>query len=190
MLVRALYLSTLWFALSLFATLMMGSRLRRADSAMSLLWLAAVLFIGNFIAIFTFGRFIEIFGLSFLAFVFGLLWIIRLRDWNAAGQVTWAMTLMTTGLFIIYAFMLTAFSPLNPISFIFALIFFFLEVITLLLALAHMHESLDVICRLRWHRRLHKLEPIPDYEPMVSLQVTAYNDPVEVLQKTLNSLAG
>ena len=190
MLVRALYLSTIWFALGLFATLIMGSRLRRGDSTVSLLWLAAIIFIGNIVALFTFGRVIEIFGLSLLAFAFGLIWIIRLRDWNAAGQVTWAMTLMTTGLFIIYAFMLTAFSPLNPISFIFALIFFFLEVITLLLALAHMHESLDVICRLRWHRLLHKLEPVPDYQPMVSLEVPAYNEPVEVLQKTLDSLAG
>ena len=190
MLVRALYLSSIWFALGLFATLIMGSRLRRGDSTVSLLWLAAIIFMGNIFALFTFGKVIEIFGLSLLAFAFGLIWIIRLRDWNAAGQVTWAMTLITTGLFIIYAFMLTAFSPLNPISFIFALIFFFLEVITLLLALAHMHESLDVICRLRWHRLLHKLEPVPDYQPMVSLQVPAYNEPVEVVQKTLDSLAG
>ena len=189
MLIRFLYLSAIWFALSLLATLIMGSRLRRGDSALSLLWLAGIILLGNLFAIFTFGRFIEIFGLSLLAFVFGLVWIIRLRDWNAAGQVTWAMTLLTTGLFIIYAFMLTAFSPLNPISFIFALLFFFLELITLLLALAHMHESLDVICRIQWHRLLDKLEPLPDYQPMVSLQVPAYNEPVEVVQKTLNSLA-
>ena len=120
----------------------------------------------------------------------GLYWIIRLRDWNAPGQVTWAMTLMTTGLFVIYTFLLTAFSPLNPLSFIFALMFFFLEAITLLMALSHMHESLDVVCRLRWHRLVDKLEPIPGYLPMVSLQVPAYNEPVEVVEKTLNSLAG
>jgi cellulose synthase/poly-beta-1,6-N-acetylglucosamine synthase-like glycosyltransferase len=189
MLVRALYLSAIWFALSLFATLMMGARLRRRDSTLSLLWLAAVIFVGNLIALFTFGKFLEIFGLSWFAFAFGLLWIIRLHDWNAPGQVTWAMTLMTTGLFIIYTFLLTAFSPLNPLSFIFALLFFFLEAITLLLALAHMHESLDVVCRIQWHRLLDKLDPVPDYLPMVSLQVPAYNEPVEVVQKTLNSLA-
>ena len=189
MLVRALYLSAIWFALSLFATLAMGSRLRRGDSGLSFLWLAGVVFAGNLIAVFTFGRFFEIFSLSFIAFVFGSLWIIRLRDWNAAGQVTWAMTLMTTGLFILYTFLLTAFSPLNALSFIFALLFFFLEAITLLLALAHMHESLDVVCRIRWYRLLSGLEPVPDYRPMVSLQVPAYNEPVEVVQKTLRSLA-
>jgi cellulose synthase/poly-beta-1,6-N-acetylglucosamine synthase-like glycosyltransferase len=189
MLVRALYLSAIWFALSLFVTLIIGARLRRRDSTLSLLWLAGILFIGDLIAVFTFGRFFEIFVLSWIAFVFGLYWIIRLRDWNAAGQVTWAMTLMTTGLFMIYTFLLTAFSPLNPLSFIFALLFFFLEAITLLLALAHMHESLDVVCRIQWHRLLDKLEPIPDYLPMVSLQVPAYNEPIEVVQKTLDSLA-
>src|SRR6266508_5095235 len=135
MLVRALYLSAIWFALSLFATLIMGARLRRSDSTLSFLWLAAVVLMGNLIAIFTFGRVLEIFGLSLIAFLFGLYWIIRLRDWNAPGQVTWAMTLITTGLFILYTFLLTAFSPLNPLSFIFALIFFFLEAITLTLAL-------------------------------------------------------
>ena len=189
MLVRFLYLSATWFALSLFATLIMGARLRRRDAALSLLWLAGILFVGDLIAVLTFGRFFEIFGLSCIAFVFGLFWIIRLRDWNATGQVTWAMTLMTTALFIIYTFLLTAFSPLNPLSFIFALLFFFLEAITLLLALAHMHESLDVVCRIQWHRLLDKLEPVPDYLPMVSLQVPAYNEPIEVLQKTLDSLA-
>src|SRR5687767_8415751 len=190
MLVRILYLSALWFAISLFATLIMGSRLRRTDVSLALLWLTGVILTGNLIAIFTFGRLLEIFGLSLLAFSFGLYWIIQLRDWNAPGQVTWAMTLMTTGLFVSYTFLLTAFSPLNPLSFIFALIFFFLEAITLTLALAHMHESLDVVCRVRWHRLVDKLEPVPGYLPMVSLQVPAYNEPVEVVEKTLNSLAG
>ncbi len=189
MLVRALYLCALWSAISLCTTLVMGSRLRRSDSALSLLWLTGVILAGNLIAIFTFGRLLEIFGLSLLAFGFGLYWIIRLRDWNAPGQVTWAMTLITTGLFVVYTFLLTAFSPLNPLSFVFALMFFFLEAITLLMALAHMHESLDVVCRLRWHRLVEKLEPIPGYLPMVSLQVPAYNEPVEVVEKTLKTLA-
>jgi cellulose synthase/poly-beta-1,6-N-acetylglucosamine synthase-like glycosyltransferase len=190
MLVRALYLCALWSAFSLFATLVMGSRLRRSDSALSLLWLTGVILAGNLIAIFTFGRLLEIFSLSLLAFLFGLYWIIRLRDWNAPGQVTWTMTLLTTGLFVLYTFLLTAFSPLNPLSFVFALIFFFLEAITLLLALAHMHESLDVVCRVHWRRLVERLDPIPGYLPMVSLQVPAYNEPVEVVEKTLNSLAG
>ena len=189
MLVRALYLSAIWFAISLFATLIMGSRLRRGDLTLSLLWLTGVILGGNLVAVLAFGRLLEIFGFSLLAFLFGLYWILRLQDWNAPGQVTWAMTLITTGLFVIYTFLLTAFSPLNPLSFIFALIFFFLEAITLLLALAHMHESLDVVCRVQWHRLMENVEPVPGYLPMVSLQVPAYNEPIEVVEKTLKSLA-
>ena len=190
MLVRLLYLSALWFAIALFAMLVMGSRLRRSDLSLSLLWLTGVILAGNLIALLTFGRLLEIFGFSLLVFVFGLYWILRLRDWNAPGQVTWTMTLITTVLFVIYTFMLTAFTPLNPLSFVFALMFFFLEAITLLMALAHMHESLDVVCRVRWHRLVEKLKSVPGYLPMVSLQVPAYNEPVEVVEKTLNSLAG
>jgi len=190
MLIRALYLATLWFALSLFVTLILGGRLRRSDPSLSLIWLVAVILAGNLIAILTFGKFFEVFGLAFFAFLFGLFWVIRLRDWNVHGQVTWAMALLTTSLFMLYTFLLTAFSPLNPLSFIFALLFFFLEVLTLLMALAHMHESLDVVCRIRWQRRVDKLEPVPGYFPMVSLQVPAYNEPLEIVQKTLTSLAG
>src|SRR5688500_14208000 len=132
MLVRILYLSALWFAISLFATLILGSRLRRSDYALSLLWLTGVILFGNFIAILTFGRLLEIFGFSLVAFVFGLFWIFQLRDWNAPGQITWAMTLITTGLFVIYTFLLTAFSPLNHCSYIFEMCFFFFKSFILL----------------------------------------------------------
>ena len=72
MLVRALYLSAIWFAISLFSTLIMGSRLRKSDSTLSLLWLTGVILAGNFIAIFTFGRLLEIFSLSLITFGFGI----------------------------------------------------------------------------------------------------------------------
>ena len=146
--VSVLYLSALWFAISLFATLIMGSRLRRSDSALSFLWLAGVILSGNLIAIFTFGRMLEIFRFSIAGLCVWVVLDLPAAGLERAGQVTWAMTLMTTGLFLIYTFMLTAFSPLNPLSFIFALVFFFLEAITLLWRLAHMHESLDVVCRI------------------------------------------
>lgn len=189
MLTRALYLSAIWFAISLFATLMFGSRIRHRHLTLSAIWLAAVILMGDLWAFLTFGVPAEIIFFSWFVFVFGLFWIIRLRDWNAAGQATWTMTLTTTVLFIAYAFMLTAFSPLNPLSFIIALVFFFLETITLLLALVHMFEGLDVVCRIHWHRLAYSLKQIPGYAPMVSLHVPAYNEPVEVVQKTLLSLA-
>src|SRR5262245_25865127 len=104
MLVRALYLSAIWSALSLFVMLIVGPRLRRRNDILSLLWLVTILVLGDLILLFTFGKLLEILITSAFAFIFGLIWIVRLPNWNAAGQMTWAMTLLTTGLFIIYTF--------------------------------------------------------------------------------------
>jgi cellulose synthase/poly-beta-1,6-N-acetylglucosamine synthase-like glycosyltransferase len=189
MLSRALYLSAGWFAISLLVTLVLGSRLRRGNATNSVAWLVAIVLVGDLGALIVFTNPLEIFVISWLALPLGLFWIMRLRDWNALGQITWTMSLLVTGLFIVYAFMLTAFSPLNPLSFLLALVFFFIETITLLLALTHLYESLDVVCRIRWHRLTYQIEPIPGYVPKVSLHVPAYNEPIEVVKKTLLSLA-
>jgi cellulose synthase/poly-beta-1,6-N-acetylglucosamine synthase-like glycosyltransferase len=189
MLTRALYLAVAWFALSLAATLTAGHRLRRGERKLAHILLAATLILGDILSLIAFQNYLEVFLISLAAAAFGSYWIRRLPDWNALGQVTWALSLLATGLFILYAFMITAFSPLNPLSFLFALTFFFVEAITMSLALAHLHESLDVLCRIRWHRVADRLEPIPDYFPMVSLHVPAYNEPAEVVRKTLQTLA-
>lgn len=168
---------------------MFGSRLRRGSFVASAGWLAAIVFVGDIGALIVFQNFLEIFGLSWLALGVGFIWIIRLRDWNAPSQVTWSMGFLVTMLFIVYAFMLTAFSPLNPLSFMIALIFFFIEAITLLLALAHLYESLDVVCRIHWHRLAGDPKLDSGYTPMVSLHVPAYNEPIDMVRKTLVSLA-
>jgi len=189
MLSRVLYLSAGWFAISLVATLLFGARLRRGNLILSATWLAATVFVGSSVALIVFRKPLETFALSWVALALGLAWILRLRDWNAPGQVTWSMGFLVTGLFIVYAFMLTAFSPLNPLSFLLALVFFFIETITLFLALAHLYESLDVVCRVRWRRQTDVPTPNPDYTPKISLHVPAYNEPIEVVRNTLLSLA-
>lgn len=189
MLTRALYLSAGWFIISLLTTLLAGTRLRRGHPLLSIIWLGFVLLLGDGWAILTFGIPLEMAVLTGVAFIFGLFWIFWFRDWNALGQVTWAMTVLTTFIFIAYAFTITAFSPLNPLSFLMALVFFFVETIALMMALTHTYEGLDVICRLRWHNRLERLNPVPGYFPKVSLQVPTYNEPPEVVADTLRSLA-
>lgn len=189
MLTRALFLSAGWFVISLVATLVWGARLRKSNILTSLGWLTAVLLLGDLWAILTFGVPQEMAALTAVTFLFGLLWIVWFRDWNALGQVCWTITLTTTLLFVAYAFMVTAFSPLNPFSFITATIFFFVEAAALLLALTHTYESLDVICRIRWRRRLDEIPEKPGYAPKVSLHVPTYNEPPEVVERTLRSLA-
>ena len=148
-----------------------------------------VLFLGDVWALLTFGVPREVLLVSGAAFAFGVGWILFLRDWNAFGQVTWAMTLFSTLLFITYSFMVTAFTPLNTLSFIIALDFFLIEAVALVMALTHAYESLELFCRIRWQRLLNRIRPVPGYTPLVSLHVPAYNEPPEVVGATLKSLA-
>src|ERR1051326_2763649 len=121
MITRSLYLAAGWFAVSLAITLLGGYRSRRGNIFTSAIWLIIVILVGDIWASFTFGIPNEIRILSVLAFIFGLFWIVVLPDWNASGQVTWAMTVFATITFVLYSFMVTAFTPLNTISFIIAL---------------------------------------------------------------------
>src|SRR5688500_4395361 len=57
------------------------------------------------------------------------------------------------------------------------------------MALRQAYESLDLFCRIRWQRQVNRIRPVPNYTPMVSLHVPAYNEPPEVVSATLNSLA-
>jgi len=189
MLTRALYLSAIWFAISLVATLFGGHRLRRLNPLLSLGWLMLVLLLGDAWALFTFGIPYELMWLSAGALLFGMIWIYLLPGWNAFGQAAWAMTVLSTLLFLIYSFMTTAFAPLNTVSFVIALDFFLIEAIALLMALTHAFESLELFCRVHWLRQVDRIPPVPGYLPMVSLHVPAYNEPPEVVRTTLHSLA-
>jgi cellulose synthase/poly-beta-1,6-N-acetylglucosamine synthase-like glycosyltransferase len=188
-LTRTLYLATIWFAISLAATLLGGHRLRRLNPFLSLGWLMLVILLGDVWVLFTFGIVYEVLLVSAGALLFGLILIFLLPDWNAFGQVTWAMTLLSTLVFILYSFMITAFTPLNTVSFVLALDFFLIEAIALLMALTHAFESLDLFCRVRWKRQVDRIPQVPGYFPLVSLHVPAYNEPPAVLRHTLDSLA-
>src|SRR5258705_1141023 len=189
MLTLSLYLAAGWFAISLLTTFAGGHRLRKGHPLISLGWLTIVLLIGDLWALLTFGIPHDILIATTVAFIFGTIWIILLPNWNAFGQVTWAMTIWATILFIVYTFMVTAFTPLNTLSFVIALDFFMLEALALVMALTHAYESMDLFCRIRWRRRVQNFKPVPGYMPMVSLHVPAYNEPAEVVRETLNSLA-
>lgn len=189
MLTRSLYLALSWFVISFIGLLLGGRRLSRPSAFLSILWLAAVILLGDAWALLTFGIPGEILLLSGGALLVGFAVLLWLPDWNAFGQVLYASSLVTTLLFIVYSFLVTAFSPLNPQSFIFAFIFFFIETFALLLALTHAYESLDATTRVVWRRRIERLQPVPGYAPKVSLHVPTYNEPPEVVQRTLQSLA-
>jgi len=189
MLTRALLLSALWLILSFVLVLLYGTKIRRANPLYSVLWLSAVVLIGDVWALLTFGVFGEIAALSGLAFLIGCWLIWKLPDWNGLGQTLWTMSIISTVLYIAYSLAVTAFTPLNPVAFLIAFALTLVETLALLLALTYAFESLDVLCRVRWNRLFRPLPPIPGYMPKVSLHVPAYNEPAEVVEATLRSLA-
>ncbi|HEY5119332.1 MAG TPA: glycosyltransferase [Anaerolineales bacterium] len=189
MLNRALYLAAAWFAVSLVVMLLGGTRLRRTHPALSIIWLAVVLVLGDGWALLTFGIPWEVFVLTGLAAGLGLACILWLRDWNALGQIAWMTTLLVTPIFVAYAFSVVVAAHLPPASFIAAQMFLFVQSVASLLALTHMYENLDITCRVRWHSRLERIGPAPGFTPMISLHLPIYDEPPAIVEETLRALA-
>jgi cellulose synthase/poly-beta-1,6-N-acetylglucosamine synthase-like glycosyltransferase len=189
MLTRALYLAVGWFLLSMALTLTRGTRVKTGSSGQSLSWLASILLSGAGWALLTFGVPHEVVALTAVAALFGWWWIRRLPHWNALGQTTWSLSLLTVLLYLAYSFAVTAFTPLHPLAFLIALAFFFVELAALLLSLTFIFEALDVCCRIRWPRRDKPLPSASGFAPKVSLHVPTYNEPPELVASTLHALA-
>ena len=96
---------------------------------------------------------------------------------------------MATALFLVYAYSITIAAHLAPASFIAAQMFLFLQSVASLVVLTHMFENIDVTCRVRWRKRLERINPAPGFLPMVSLHLPAYDEPPEIVEATLRALA-
>jgi len=190
MLTNSLALSAIWLVLSTIVTFLLGTRVRRGNKLGGVLWLLTVILCGDLWALFTFGQPDEIIVLSLVAVSSGIVWIILLPNWNAFGQTTWTMSILAAILYIAYSFAVTAFTPLNALSFLFSFVLFTAELFAIGLSLSFTFEMLDVCTRFHWNHVTGPTQPINGYTPMVSLQVPAYNEPVEVVEATLHGLAG
>lgn len=189
MILRALYLAGAWFTLSLLSMLLGGTRLRRLHPAISAAWLVFIFGAGAAWALSSFGRLPEVLLLTACAATGGAICIWRLRDWNAFGQTAWLTTLLITPLFLVYAYTVIIASHLSHASLIAAMMFLFLQAVASLVALTHMFENIDITCRMRWHNRIERLNLAPGFQPMVSLHLPAYDEPAQVVEATLRSLA-
>jgi cellulose synthase/poly-beta-1,6-N-acetylglucosamine synthase-like glycosyltransferase len=189
MLVRLLYLAAIWFAISLAVTLSAGTRLRRGSTVLSVGWLAVVLGLGAGLALLTFARPLEVLAFTGLAAALGVCCVWWLHDWNAFGQVTWSTMILASLVFQVYVFSLIVFSSLPPASYLIAHTVFFVQVVAALVALTHAYENLGVTCRLHWHKRINRIEPVSGYQPLVSLHLPTYDEPPQVVAQTLRALA-
>ncbi len=188
MLTRLLWLSVIWLAISASATFVAGARLRRGGPALSLLWLVAVVGIGAAAALATFARPGEVALFSLAALLSGAWFIWRLPDWNAAGQVTWAASVLAAAVYLIYSLAVTLLTPLHALGFVLSWAIVCAEGLALALSLTYAFETLDVCTRWRWRRRCAPAAAPAGYAPRVSLHVPTYNEPPEIVQATLLSL--
>jgi cellulose synthase/poly-beta-1,6-N-acetylglucosamine synthase-like glycosyltransferase len=189
MLTNSLALSAIWLILSSIVTFLLGTRMRQGNKLNGVLWLLTVILFGDLWAVFTFGELNQVLILSLAAILCGVIWIFLLPNWNWFGQTTWTMSVLSAVLFIAYSFTVTAFTPLNPLSFLFSFILFFAELFAIGLSLSYTFEMLDVCTRFRWNHVAGPAQPVSGYTPKVSLQVPAYNEPLDVVEATLRTLA-
>jgi cellulose synthase/poly-beta-1,6-N-acetylglucosamine synthase-like glycosyltransferase len=181
-------LSAIWSVLAVFAALALGTRVRHSDFFTSMLYLALVVIAGDVIAGWWWGFPTQVLLAGLVAMAIGVPFILMLSDWNAPGQVMFLFIVTTTLAYLVYAFAVTAFSPVSPMAFLFSFLLFMLETAALTLSLTYAFEVLDVLCRVRWRHRAAP-KSLGSYAPMVSLHVPAYNEPPELVEKTLRSLA-
>ncbi len=189
MLTQSLALSVIWLLLRAIATFVRGTHVRRGSFVRSTLWLIVVILCGDLWALSTFGQPAEVLVLSLIALVIGILWIILLPNWNGLGQTTWTMTTLSTVLYLAYSFAVTAFTPLHPLGFLLSFVLFSVEVFAIALSLSFAYETLDVCTRIHWNHEIRPAEPVTGYSPKVSLHVPAYNEPTDVVETTLRTLA-
>ena len=189
MLTNIFYLSGIWLILALFGALLFGTRLRHSDPFTSLLYLGVLIAAGDYFALHWLNEPAQtVYSVSVVTLVIGIPFNLLLRDWNAPGQSFFLFSITTSAIYLFYAFMVTAFSPVSPIAFIISFLLFSLETLTLSLSLTYAFEVLDVTCRVHW-RHLAPIKALGSYMPMVSLHVPAYNEPPELVEKTLRALA-
>lgn len=181
MLTSALYLSAIWFILSFIPLIFFGEYVKTSNLLITIIWFILVVTLGS---LFIPGLIV----FKIVVFLIGIIWFTFLPNWNFLAKVTWITMFFVSLIYLIYSFGITAFATANIVGFTLALIFFFVEVSAFILSLTYAFEALDTICRTRWNRKVTHLKTLT-YEPTVSLHVPTYNEPPDIVIKTLESLS-
>jgi cellulose synthase/poly-beta-1,6-N-acetylglucosamine synthase-like glycosyltransferase len=113
--------------------------------------------------------------------------VIGLRPaWNLAGQVFYAGFLAASVSFLVFMISLTFTAGLPAFGLAASILLLLLEVFALAVSGYFTFESLDATVRTRTKRPPPVFDP--GYQPRVSLQVAAYNEPPDMLIETVRSL--
>src|SRR5512146_1763607 len=143
MLTQAVYLVGVWLALSLIMVLLVGRRLRHSDFITSMMYLLLIVTIGDYILLWLGIPVRTIYFASVIVVAVGIPFNITFRDWNAMGQTFFLFSIAASLTYLLYAFLVTAFSPISPTAFIFSFFLLCLETVALALSLTYAYEVLD-----------------------------------------------
>ena len=119
------------------------------------------------------------------ALLTGVVARLLLERWSYLASLLFASILLAGVTYLVYSVLAAAVDPLGPVVWFGTVVLLLLELIALGLSLSYAYEVLDVLSRREGPR--HALAPY--YRPLVVIQVPTYNEPVEVVSRTLESLA-
>ncbi|MFI5286275.1 MAG: glycosyltransferase [Candidatus Dormibacteria bacterium] len=105
--------------------------------------------------------------------------------WSFLGAQLFVAVAVAALAYLAYAFLQTFFGDLPIAAMLASVLLLILEILALLLSISFTFEICDVLSR----REQECLSPPLSGEPWVALQVPTYNEPVEVVGPTLESLA-
>lgn len=107
------------------------------------------------------------------------------RRWSFLAAQLFVILVLASATYLVYAAIVAALDPLGPVIWVGSAVLTLLEAFALALGISYAFEILDVLSR----RENPPTPPLTDYLPYVALQVPTYNEPPEIVGRTLASLA-
>jgi cellulose synthase/poly-beta-1,6-N-acetylglucosamine synthase-like glycosyltransferase len=211
MLVHALFLVCCWLVLSSLVLLVAGRHLGRSLVG-SLLLIGGIEVVGGVGAAAMGLPRSDIAGVALLSLGLGIILIQTFPDWNPAGHAAWLFAVEAGCLYVLIAAAYVLLLPASLIGLLLGIVLLGMQLASIILALSYSHELLDVVCRRRWRRpegcppRLARRDRSsrqargtraaafqgqadPSWTPRVALHVPCHDEPPEVLERTLRTLA-
>jgi len=118
------------------------------------------------------------------ALLLGVVARLLLERWSYLAALLLSTLLMAGLTYLVYSVLAAVVDPLGPIVWAGTVLLLLLEIAALLLTLSYAYEVLDVLSR----RPIDRHPADPSHQPLIAIQVPTYNEPVEVVSRTLESL--
>jgi cellulose synthase/poly-beta-1,6-N-acetylglucosamine synthase-like glycosyltransferase len=118
------------------------------------------------------------------ALLLGIVARLLFDGWSYLASLLLAGVVVAGVSYLVYSVLAAVVDPLGPVVWVGTILLLVFEVAAFLLTLSYAFEVLDVLSR----RRLRQHPADPYHLPLVAIQVPTYNEPVEIVSRTLESL--